>query len=81
VPVRCFYFTADEALARHNDAYRALTKKTTTSPLPDVAFHMFNAKFTVPDAEAEDFDEIKHVPFVPEFEDDATRKAWLRWHV
>ncbi|KAF7724376.1 hypothetical protein EC973_001101 [Apophysomyces ossiformis] len=78
VPVRCFYFTADEHLARHNNLYRAVQPSPTAREvLGDIAFRTFKSKFQEPKL-SEGFDEIKKINFVFEGSD-AQWQIWRQW--
>lgn len=78
VPVRCFRFTADEHLARHNNMYRALHDTDSgRQVLSDVVFRTFKARLQEP-SESEGFSEIKHINF--RFEGSSIEKAkWSKW--
>ncbi|KAI8145050.1 polynucleotide kinase 3 phosphatase-domain-containing protein [Fennellomyces sp. T-0311] len=81
VPVRCFFFTADEHLVRHNNYYRTFHTNSGAkrTPLSDIAFRTFKSKLQMP-KETEGFAEIKRINFV--FEGDEQDKAvWKRWWV
>ena len=82
IPIRLFHFTASEALARHNDAYRAMThtpnlgeKRRVT--LPALAYITYRNDFEPPTME-EGFDEIIEVDFKFEGRDEQ-RKQWSMW--
>ncbi|CAG8789671.1 2778_t:CDS:10, partial [Dentiscutata erythropus] len=68
VPVRCFWFKASEALARHNNMYRHVNSDIGTQPIPDIAYNVYKSKFSEPKLE-EGFQEIKHINFVFEGSD------------
>ncbi|CAG8703016.1 10215_t:CDS:2, partial [Cetraspora pellucida] len=50
VPVRCFWFQASEALARHNNMYRYFSSNE-IRPLPEIAFNVYKSKFSEPKLE------------------------------
>ncbi|CAG8490528.1 21222_t:CDS:10, partial [Racocetra persica] len=68
VPVRCFWFQASEALARHNNMYRYFISTNEVRPLPEIAFNVYKSKFSEPKLE-EGFQEIKHINFIFEGSD------------
>ncbi|PKC67399.1 PNK3P-domain-containing protein [Rhizophagus irregularis] len=78
VPVRCFWFQASEALAKHNNMYRAYGNIDGPRPLPEIAYSGFKSRFVEPKSE-EGFDEIKKINFVFEGNDDEKRK-WEMWY-
>ncbi|KAJ3281482.1 hypothetical protein HK104_011446 [Borealophlyctis nickersoniae] len=92
VPVRCFHFTAEEALCMHNNTYRRLGQprareeagETGPAPahanVPTMAFRFFAKKLQEPDS-AEGFTEIKKIHFVPEFGSDVERRFWELFYV
>ncbi|KAI9276987.1 polynucleotide kinase 3 phosphatase [Phascolomyces articulosus] len=82
VGVRCFYFTADENLARHNSYFRALHTRSGEEEqkrevLSIMAYNSFKSKFQQP-KESEGFKEVKHINFVFEGTDQ-DKKAWQKW--
>lgn len=83
MPVRCFHFTADEHLARHNNYYRALHAAKSNEDvkrelLGDVAFRTFKTRQQPPQL-SEGFDEIKKINFVFEGSDEDL-EAWRKWY-
>lgn len=83
VPVRCFYFMADEHLAEHNNYYRAIFGNNESDAkrelLGKIAFRTFKSKLQPPTM-AEGFDELKQINFVFEGDEEA-RKNWKQWLV
>ncbi|KAI8384401.1 polynucleotide kinase 3 phosphatase-domain-containing protein [Radiomyces spectabilis] len=76
--VRCFYFTADEHLARHNNYYRAIQKPHENRELlSDIAFRTFKSRLQIP-TEAEGFDEVKKINFIFEGSEEEQR-TWKQW--
>ncbi|CDH59919.1 bifunctional polynucleotide phosphatase kinase-like [Lichtheimia corymbifera JMRC:FSU:9682] len=80
VPVRCFRFTADEHLARHNNMYRAVHDSDSgRQVLSDVVFRTFKARLQEPTL-SEGFKEIKHINF--RFDGSSLEKAkWSKWMI
>ncbi|KAF0526873.1 PNK3P-domain-containing protein [Gigaspora margarita] len=78
VPVRCFWFKASEALARHNNMYRHFNSENEIQPLPDIAFNVYNSKFFEPKLE-EGFQEVIHINFIFEG-NDHERKIFNLWY-
>ncbi|KAI9854978.1 MAG: hypothetical protein M1824_006487 [Vezdaea acicularis] len=83
IPIRCFYFTADPNLCRHNNAVRALSgdlmNPEDRTILPQVAFTSFRARLRPPTKE-EGFQEIFKIDF--KFEgNDEQRLAWSRFWI
>ncbi|CAG8741921.1 8830_t:CDS:2, partial [Funneliformis caledonium] len=74
VPSRCFWFQASEALAKHNNMYRAFGVVNGPRPLPEIAFVAFKSRFIEPKAE-EGFEEIKKINFIFEGNEDK-RRTW-----
>ncbi|RUS20191.1 polynucleotide kinase 3 phosphatase-domain-containing protein [Endogone sp. FLAS-F59071] len=81
IPARCFWFVAPEALARHNNAYRALRKiggnENKREMVPGMAYNVYNGKFKEPEV-GEGFVEVKKVNFVWDGEEEE-KKEWERW--
>ncbi|KAG0172213.1 hypothetical protein DFQ30_010907 [Apophysomyces sp. BC1015] len=78
VPVRCFHFTADEHLSRHNNLYRAIPPSPNgREVLSDIVFRTFKSKFQEPH-ESEGFDEIKKINFVFDGSD-IQWQSWKQW--
>jgi bifunctional polynucleotide phosphatase/kinase len=78
VKIRCIELQTPIAIARHNNAYRALTQPVQDlekrTLLPDTAFIRFTSAYQEPTVE-EGFVEVLKVPFVP----DAERPEWRRF--
>jgi bifunctional polynucleotide phosphatase/kinase len=82
VPIRCVWFTAGDALCRHNDAVRALNEGVNPekrSILPSMAFSGFRSRFQEPSV-AEGFTDITKVDFAFEGTDEE-RKIWSMYWV
>ncbi|CAG8632801.1 9350_t:CDS:10 [Funneliformis mosseae] len=79
VPSRCFWFQASEALAKHNNMYRAFGVVNGPRPLPEIAFVAFKSRFIEPKAE-EGFEEIKKINFNFEGNEDK-RRTWEMWYL
>ncbi|ORX93117.1 PNK3P-domain-containing protein, partial [Basidiobolus meristosporus CBS 931.73] len=66
IPIRCFRFLANEALAMHNNMFRALGGVGEPRPvLPDLAFKTFSSRLQEPQLE-EGFASIEAIHFIPE---------------
>lgn len=72
---------APEALARHNNVYRALRKidgnEKKREIVPGMAYNIYNRNFKEPEV-GEGFVEVKKVNFVWEGEEEE-KKEWERW--
>ncbi|KAI9493014.1 polynucleotide kinase 3 phosphatase-domain-containing protein [Zychaea mexicana] len=84
VPARCFYFQADEHLARHNNYFRAMHTRAgeegvKREVMSDIAFRTFKSKLQTPQL-SEGFDEIKKINFVFEGSDE-DKAAWSKWWI
>ncbi|KAK9765648.1 DNA kinase/phosphatase Pnk1 [Basidiobolus ranarum] len=80
VPIRCFRFLANEALAMHNNMFRALSGVGEPRPvLPDLAFKTFTSRLQEPQVD-EGFVEIKEIHFKPEFKDESALEKWKMWY-
>ncbi|KAL1925046.1 uncharacterized protein VTP21DRAFT_4700 [Calcarisporiella thermophila] len=81
IPTRCFWFTASEALAKHNNQFRSEVQKA--NPVPEIAFRMYASKFEEPKM-AEGFGEIIRVNFAFDREEEEEEKVgrasnWTKW--
>ncbi|KAI8067927.1 Polynucleotide 5'-hydroxyl-kinase [Gongronella butleri] len=77
VPVRCFVFSANLDLCRHNNHYRHLHSKGDIALLPRIAFDTYRSNAQSPDLK-EGYTEIKHIPF--KFTDDEKLPLWRKWY-
>jgi bifunctional polynucleotide phosphatase/kinase len=76
VDVQCLHFDTEEALAKHNNAYRALT--TNTPLIPSIVYRMYASNFQAPRIE-EGFSHVHTISFCPQFTPDQVR-AWSQWY-
>ncbi|KAI8340235.1 polynucleotide kinase 3 phosphatase-domain-containing protein [Chlamydoabsidia padenii] len=78
VPVRCFYFVADEHLCRHNNYYRHIVQQD-RDLIGDIVFRTFKSRFQEPTLD-EGYQEIKKINFYFDG-DDAELALWRRWYI
>ncbi|KAI9216401.1 polynucleotide kinase 3 phosphatase-domain-containing protein [Blastocladiella britannica] len=64
-------------MAEHLNIYRSLTSER--GRIPTIAFRSFQSRFEAPDAEAEGWDEVICVPFVPRFATPELQRVALSW--
>ncbi|KAG9300017.1 hypothetical protein G9A89_009745 [Geosiphon pyriformis] len=82
IPVRCFWFTASEALSKHNNMFRAFGDPQSDKPkvvIPEIAYNIYNSRFMEPQLK-EGFEEIKRIDFLFEG-DDQKRALWEKWYI
>ncbi|CAG8600395.1 12756_t:CDS:10, partial [Acaulospora morrowiae] len=80
VPVRCFWFQASEALAKHNNMYRVYgATGLGRTLLPDISFQVYKSKFSEPTLD-EGFQEIKLINFIFEGNEEE-RKKYEMWYI
>ncbi|CAO3590169.1 unnamed protein product [Absidia cylindrospora] len=78
IPVRCFYFVADEHLCRHNNYYRHITQGD-RDLLSEIVFRTFKSRFQEPTLE-EGFTEIKKINFTFDGSEDDLSE-WRKWYL
>jgi bifunctional polynucleotide phosphatase/kinase len=75
IPVRCFRFRTDIALAKHLNMVREKTQGV--QHIPEIGYNIFQSRLDEPSI-SEGFREVIDVPFVPRFETDAHKQAFLQ---
>eukprot|EP01105_Mastigella_eilhardi_P001023 TRINITY_DN1129_c0_g1_i1.p1 TRINITY_DN1129_c0_g1~~TRINITY_DN1129_c0_g1_i1.p1 ORF type:complete len:550 (+),score=127.44 TRINITY_DN1129_c0_g1_i1:268-1917(+) len=78
VPVRCFWFQTGEQLAKHLNVLREKLTRGAVSRIPRIAYNVFTSRFEEPTM-AEGFTEIKKINWVPAFESEKDRLAFLQY--
>lgn len=76
--VRCIFFDIPLDVAHHLNFYREHHSNGERRRVPGVAFNMYK-KHAVPPTEKEGFSDIIKVGFIPKFQTDEDRDAFLEW--
>ncbi|CAO3608788.1 unnamed protein product [Cunninghamella echinulata] len=78
IPVRCFMFTADIELCKHNNYYRSIYKKERPL-LSEIVFRVYSSQYQPPTLK-EGFSKIESIDFIFSG-DDEDFIAWKKWYI
>eukprot|EP01129_Flabellula_baltica_P013739 TRINITY_DN6441_c0_g1_i1.p1 TRINITY_DN6441_c0_g1~~TRINITY_DN6441_c0_g1_i1.p1 ORF type:complete len:454 (-),score=107.27 TRINITY_DN6441_c0_g1_i1:22-1383(-) len=76
-PIRCFYFDTPREIAEHLNVMRNLMSGGEIKRVPPIGYNIYNKNFVMPTVE-EGFEEVKVIPFSPDFSGDEDLEAHFK---